>query len=103
MVKLASEQVDRVEKRQGLPSEEAPEKSHGHVRPSISHPPTRLRFKKHRSPVRMRPNRSMVEGVRNCLALRSKPRARPESDFTEISCSPVYSHPAPQELVKTDR
>ena len=82
MVKLASEPVDTVEKRQGLSSEEA-EKSHtahqvqGHVYVFFF-----FEKKKNRSRKQMRQKRSTVGRVLNCSTMSSKPRARLESDLT---------------------
>ena len=86
MVELSSEPADTVEKRQGLPSEEA-QKSHM-AHQAFQFPSSdKSTFQRVSEPLlRMRPNRSTEGRVRNYLTLSSKQRARPESDFTEISC-----------------
>ena len=56
MIKSVSEAVQTVEERQGVPSEKALK---GHV----AHLVTRLRFKGHRSALRIRPKRSTVGSV----------------------------------------
>ena len=99
MNKSESEAVDSVEERQGLPSEKA----------SSSHPATRLRFKKHRNPLRTRPKRSTEAIVRICSKLSSKPRARPEPARRSraapdgVSRNLPCSHSAPNALVRHDR
>ena len=79
MIKSVSEAVETVEERQGVPSEKALK---GHV----AHLVTRLRFKGHRSALRIRPKRSTVGSVQ-LSDVSSKPRARPEPALTAISCS----------------
>ena len=86
MIKLASETIYTMEQRQSLSSLSRPREVTRPIRPSNSRPATRLRFKKHRSALRIQPKRSTVARVRNCSKLSSNPRARPEPELRRISC-----------------
>ena len=74
MVKFASESVHTVEERQGIPSEVA-QKSHMAQQATQFPSSDTSTFQKNIGALlRMRPKRSTVGRVRNCLTLSSKPR-----------------------------